>query len=101
MEEQYYNTSKEIGCPGVNWTYLARDTDKRWTLVNTKINLYIRRTAKNFLTAKMLQRTVHRRTSLNMFYAANVILMSTDEGLNVTKICKTKPINEAYVLVGL
>ena len=78
MEEQYYNTSKEIGWPGVNWTYLARDTDKRRALVNTKMKLQIPRTAKNSLTAKMLHMSVHRSTPLNMFYEANLILVLTD-----------------------
>jgi len=59
----------------VSWTYLAQDPDKWRALVNTKMNIHIPRTAKNFLTAKMLHRSVHRSISLNMFHAANLIVL--------------------------
>jgi len=89
----------------MNWTYLARCTDRWWALVNTKMNLQIPRTAKNFLKAKILHGSVHRSISLNMFYTSNVIVVLIDviiylqnvKGLNVTKICNIEPIRAAYV----
>ena len=89
----------------MNWTYLAGDKDKRRALANTKMNLQIPRTAKNFLTAKILHGSVHTSTSSNMFYAVNLIVVLVGvriyfqnlRGLNVTKICKTEPASDAYV----
>jgi hypothetical protein len=32
---------REIGLEGVDWTYLARDRDRWWAVVNTVLNLQV------------------------------------------------------------
>jgi hypothetical protein len=41
----------EIGLEGVGWIYLARDREKWWGVVNTVMNLWVPKNARNFLTS--------------------------------------------------
>ena len=42
---------KEVGCEGIDYTELAQDRDRWWTLVNAVMNLRVPQNAGNFLTS--------------------------------------------------
>jgi hypothetical protein len=47
VKEKYLKTKsrltdfQEVGCGGINWTELAQDTDRWWSLVNAVMNLHV------------------------------------------------------------
>jgi hypothetical protein len=41
---------REIGCMGMDWIYLAQDMDQWQAVVNTVMNLWFHKRARNFLT---------------------------------------------------
>jgi hypothetical protein len=42
---------KEIGWEGVDWVYLAQDTDQWWTVVKVVMNLQVPENAGSFLNS--------------------------------------------------